>query len=132
MIFLIGFPNDRTKFIHLDSDSVAELLIERGANVNKANNVGSTPLMRAVLRSTFHSVALIFLVYDSIPQTNIYFIDSEKIVKLLISSGADLNAVNNDLWSVLHSVAQNGELYNNIINLSTSKWKPENNSGFFE
>lgn len=60
---------------------VAELLLERGADVNAADTLFNTPLHLAAL------------------------VDNQEVVKLLIERGADVNARNNRGWTPLHIAA---------------------------
>jgi ankyrin repeat protein len=65
-----------------DSDKVAQLLLEHGADAKAANNDGWTPLHFAADQ------------------------DSEKVTRLLLEHGADTKTANNDGWTPLHTAVR--------------------------
>lgn len=84
---------------------MADLLIQKGIDVNRKNGFDETPLYWAVrngkflaliLHKMFSTQMILWILESSYFQNKIYskkIIGNEKIVKLLINSGADVNIV---------------------------------------
>jgi ankyrin repeat protein len=66
------------------SGAMAELLVDKGADVNARDNIGWTPL---------HCAARVC---------------AKDVAAVLVTHGADVNATNNDAWTPLHWAARDG------------------------
>jgi len=69
-----------------DRDELALTLINNKANMNLCNKDGSSPINEAIMRH------------------------SNKVLRLLISKGADYTTINNAGWSLLHTMANYGSI----------------------
>jgi len=77
---------------HQRRTEIAKLLVERGADVNVADQGGTTPLIASAPNDDNPSPA------------------KAELVQLLIKNGADVNAADNDGWTALLGAAFHGDL----------------------
>lgn len=98
--------------------NIAELLLEKGADVNQKNSFGVTPLHMAAFRGNIDFVKL-FLDHDAninssdkFGQTPLFcaaFAGKKNSMKLLLSNKADVNAMDKDGMSLLHNAVRNAK-----------------------
>ncbi len=92
-----------------------KVLIENGAQVNARDKQGRTPLYYASNYSTADSVRLLLEneaninVFDINSKSSaLHGIDDEEKIKVLIEFGANVNAINDQGWTALHSILSTG------------------------
>lgn len=101
---------------HLDHIEIAKLLIEKGANVNKAASDGFTPLYIAC---KFKKIELAKLLIENEAKVNIYvpndfkftplhWVSDPNLAKMLIAKGADVNAKSIEDITPLHWACEEG------------------------
>ncbi len=98
-------------------DELVKLLIAAGADVNKANKYGNTPLYRAAWNGHTECAKLLIAAgadvnkADKFGETPLYCAADKgrtECVKLLIAAGADVNMADEDGLTPLHLAAYNG------------------------
>src|SRR6266576_1832720 len=121
---------------------VTELLIKKGADVNKANQYGWAPLHCAaadgrteIVKALIEKGANVSAVHQN-GTTPLHFAAAEghtEIVKALIEKGANVNAAGEDKWTPLHHAAAEGhteivkaliEKGANVNAAGEDKWTP--------
>lgn len=88
---------------------IARLLVEHGANVNLLNHRGMTTLHMAAWGGILNKYKCIYNQCNSIKKYELNT-DSEKIAKLLIDYGVNVNVSDKDGNSALHLAARYGKL----------------------
>jgi ankyrin repeat protein len=128
----VNDKNQLNTYLHLASDrghkDIAELLIEKGANINQKVWSGNTPLHCASLYGHKEIVELLiangatFDEENEIGETPLHFASAKghkDIVKLLIENGANINQENEISETPLHWASENG--HNDIAELLIEK-----------
>lgn len=100
------------KFQLLGNEKLVQFLINNGANISFAARDGTTALHHAA------SVGMLSSFGISLTQLKLTYLFEHviplgfaKIAEILIQSGADVNAMDEDGWSPLHWIAKNGDLF---------------------
>ncbi len=127
-----------SKYSHL---TIAQYLIEHGADVNKVNNMGSTPLYMASYKGNLEIAR--FLVDNGADvnkannegYTPLYAAslnENLEVVQLLIAHGADINKASRDGgWVPLHTASHKGylEIVRTLIDSGADIHKASNEGG---
>ena len=125
-----------------NNKQIVSLLLTAGADVNKANNYGSSPLHSAVENGSAEIVKMLIDAGADVNKANNYNGSSPlhsavkngsaEIVKMLIDAGADINKANNyNGSSPLHSAVKNGsvEIVKMLIDAGADVNKANNYNG---
>ena len=115
------------------SYSIIELLIKKGADINKKNEIGETPLIFGLKRGKFSYETIKLLIEKGADinakdqdgrtplMTALFERASDEIIKLLIEKGADVNAKDEDEWTPLMYALSEGASYEIIKLLIDSR-----------
>jgi ankyrin repeat domain-containing protein 50 len=115
-------PNSRDLYLNtpmhwaISKSAIAQLLHDKGANMNAKNNEGQSPLLWAALAGRMDAVQTMVELGANIQDGDRFgftvlhaavLMGHEPMVQFLLSQGADANAIDNDGWTPLHAAAVN-------------------------
>lgn len=125
---LLSLDYEHIEFRYDENSSVAEFLINNGADINVTNEDGETPLMYA---SKLHNIKVVELLIQKGANINafnnygntalIYGVNNLEIVKLLVENGADVNFYKGGSTALISACEYSHERNIDVIKYLVSK-----------